>query len=56
MKDSEFVFDDIDLLSYKCHKISLNHGGSNIDFPKWFKNKKETLNPKNNDANVFNML
>ena len=28
MKRSEFVFDSIDLLCYKLHKISLNRGGS----------------------------
>ena len=33
MKGSEFVFDSIDLLYYKLHKINLNRGGSYIDFP-----------------------
>ena len=28
-------------------------GGSYIDFPKWLKNKKATINPKNNDDNCF---
>ena len=28
MKESEFVFDSVDLLPYKLHKISLNCGGS----------------------------
>ena len=31
MKGSEFVFDSIDLLYYKLHKISLNQNGSYID-------------------------
>ena len=34
MKGSEFVFDSVDLLYYKLHKISLNHSGSYIDSPK----------------------
>ena len=34
---------------YNLHKISLNRGGSYIDSPKWLKNKKATINPKNND-------
>ena len=34
MKGSEFVYDSIDLLHYKLHKIILNRGGSYIDFPK----------------------
>ena len=28
MKRSEFVFDSIDLLYYKLHKININRGGS----------------------------
>ena len=28
MKGSEFVFDYVCLLYYKCHKVNLNHGGS----------------------------
>ena len=46
---SEFVFDSVDSLRYNLHKISLNRGGSNIDSPEWLKNKKATVNPKNND-------
>ena len=34
MKRSEFVFDIVYLLIYKLHKISLNRGGSYIDYPK----------------------
>ena len=50
MRRSEFVFDSIDLLNYKLHKISLNRGGSYLDSPNWLKNKKATTNPKNNDG------
>ena len=53
MRRSEFVFDDIDSLYYKLHKISLNRGGSYIDSPKWLKNKKTTKNPKNNEDKCF---
>ena len=48
MRGSEFVFDSDDLLHYKLQKISLNRGGSYIDSPEWLKNKKATINPKNN--------
>ena len=41
MKGSNFVFDLVDLLYYKFHKISLNRGGSNINSPDWIKNKKQ---------------
>ena len=53
MRGSEFVLDSVDLLYYKLHKISLNRGGSYIDSPKWLKNKKATINPKNNDGKCF---
>ena len=49
MIGSEFVFDSVDLLYYKFHKISLNRGRSYIDSAKWLKNKKTTINPKNDD-------
>ena len=32
MKGSEFVFDSVDLLYYRLHKMILNRGGSYIDF------------------------
>ena len=53
VKGSEFVFDSIDLLYYKLHKISLNRGGSYIDSTEWLKNKNATINPKNNDGKYF---
>ena len=31
MKGSEFIFDSIQLLYYKCHKVSFKRGGSYID-------------------------
>ena len=49
MRGSEFEFDGINLLYYDFNKISLNRGGSYIDSPEWIKNKKSTINPKNND-------
>ena len=53
MKGSEFVFDSVDLLEYKINKIGLNRGGSYVDSPKWLKNKKTTINLKNNDDKCF---
>ena len=49
MKGNELIFDEVDLLYYKCHEISLNRGGSYIDSPKWLKNIKATINPENDD-------
>ena len=56
MKGSEFVCCSVDLLHCKFHRISLNRGGSYIDSPKWLKNNKATINPKNNDESAFSML
>ena len=50
---SKFNFDSVDLLYYRLQKISLKRGGSYIDSPEWLKNKKATINPKNNDDNCF---
>ena len=53
MKESDFVFDNVDLLLYKLHKISLNRGGSYINSPEQLKNKKATTNYKNKDDKCF---
>ena len=53
MKGNEFIFDNVDSLYYKLHKTSLNRRGSFIDSPEWLKNKKATINPKNNDDECF---
>ena len=45
MEGSEFVFDYVQLLYYKCHKIDPNHGGLYVDSPDWIKNKT-----KNNES------
>ena len=34
---------------YDLNKVSLSRGESNIDSPEWLKNKKATINPKNDD-------
>ena len=56
MRGKEFVFNYVQLLYYKCHKINLNCGRSYIDSPDSIKNKKATINPINKKDNVFNML
>ena len=53
MRKSEFVRDSIGLLYYHLQKIGLKRGGSYIDSPEWLKNRKATINPKNNDHNCF---
>ena len=57
MRGSEFVYDYIQLLHYKCHEIYLNPGGSDIYFPDCIKNKKATINPSvKKITKVFNTL
>ena len=41
MKGNEFVFNYVQLLHLKCHKIDPNCGRSYIDFPDWIKNKNK---------------
>ena len=53
MKGSDFEFDVVNFLYYEFNKISINRGGSYIDSPKWLKDKKSTINPKNNDHKCF---
>ena len=53
MKGSHFEFDGVNFLYYDFNNISINRGGSSIDSPKWLKNKKSTINPKNNDHKCF---
>ena len=53
MKGSDFTFDGINYLYYDLNKASISKGGSYIDSPKWLKNKKSTINPKNNDYKCF---
>ena len=53
MRRSEFVNDSVDVLYYNLNKVSLSRGGSYIDSPKWLKNKKATINPKNKNDKCF---
>ena len=50
MKSSAFIFDGVNLLYYKCHKINFKHGGSYIDSPDWIKKKKARIKPKNKNT------
>ena len=53
MKGSEFVFDHVQLLYYKFHKINPNRGGLYINSSDWIKNKNaaiNTLNVKDNKS------
>ena len=53
MKDLEFEFDVVNLLYYDFNKISLNRRRSYIESAKWIKDKKSTINLKDNDYKCF---
>ena len=53
MKGSDFEFDGGNFLYYDFNKTSIKRGGSYIDSPKWLKDKKSVINPKNNDYKCF---
>ena len=53
MKGSDFVFNGINYFYYDFNRVSISKGGSYIDSPKWLKDKKSTINQKNNDFKCF---
>ena len=53
MRGSESEFDGVNFLYYDFNKTSINRGGSYIDSSKWLKDKKSTINPKNNEDKCF---
>ena len=53
MKGSDFEIDGVNFLYYDFNKTSISRGGSYIYSPKWLKDKKSTINPKNNDEKCF---
>ena len=53
MRGLDFEFDGVNVLYYDFNKTSIYRGGSYIDSPKWLKDKKSTISPKNNDHKCF---
>ena len=53
MRGSELAYGSVDALYYNLNEVSVSRGGSYIDSPKWLKNKKATINPKNKDDKCF---
>ena len=46
MKNSDLVFESVDLLYYSLRKTTLKRGGSYTKSPKWLRNKGATIIPK----------
>ena len=53
MRGSEFIFDSVQLMYYKCHKVNFGRVGSYIDFPDGVNKKNETINLKCKDIKCF---
>ena len=53
MKGSDFIINGINYLYYDLNRITISKGGSYIESPKWLKDKKCTINQKNNDNKCF---
>ena len=53
MKGSDFIFDTLISLYYKCLKINFKRGSSYIDSRDWIKNKKATTNSKRRRSCMF---
>ena len=51
MIGSNCIFDYVSEMYHVCQKTTMNRGGSYIDSPEWIKNKKVTINSKNDDDN-----
>ena len=47
IKGSDFVFESVELMDYKLHRVGLKRDGSYIKSPKWLENKKAIINTKN---------
>ena len=45
MRGSEFMFDSVQLMHYKCHKANFKCGDLYIDFLDWINKKNATINP-----------
>ena len=53
MRGRDFIFDSVQLMYYKCHKVNFIRSDSYIDSPDWIKKKKVTINLKNADDKCF---
>ena len=47
IKGSDFVFEIVELMDYKLHRVRLRRSGSYIKSPEWLLHKGATINPKN---------
>ena len=53
MRESDFIFNSVQLLYYKCYKTNFRCDGSYNDSSDWIKYKKTTINSRNKDDKCF---
>ena len=53
MKGSDFIFDSVQLIYYKCYEVTFIRASLYVDSSDWIKKKKVTINPKNADDKCF---
>ena len=53
MKGSDFIFDSIQLIYYKCHNVNFKREGWYIDSPVRMKKKKTAINQKDHNDKGF---
>ena len=53
MKESDYIFDSVQLWCYKCHKVYFKRGRLYIDSPDWIKKENATTNPSNKGDKCF---
>ena len=49
IKGSDFVFESVEMMDYKLHRVRLGRGGSYVKSPEWLANKS-TINPKSKNG------
>ena len=49
IKGSDFVFESVDLMDYKLHRVRLRKGGSCVKYPEQLANTKAIINQKKKD-------
>ena len=53
IKGSDFVFESVELMDYKLHRVHLRRGGSYIKSPEWLLYKRATINPKSEEDDEY---
>ena len=53
MRERAFIFESVQRLHYKCHKIHFKRWGSYINSPDWIKKKKAAITPTNTNDKCF---